>query len=116
MLPCNVVPRPIAGSAFTAYAPGKGSGLDSLRTRTSYLTSLGPDTERWGRVHCTVSLYTIHCDVPRPSYTEPKLGLARSSSLRAASTNNWKHLFPSLTRTPSNQHAEEQGRHWLGGV
>ena len=47
MLPCDVVPRPIAGSAFTAYAPGKGSGLDSLRTRTSYLTSLGPDTERW---------------------------------------------------------------------
>ena len=47
MLPCNVVHRPIAGSAFTAYAPGKGSGLDSLRTRTSYLTSLGPDTERW---------------------------------------------------------------------
>ena len=110
----NDVHRPIAGSAFTAYAPGKGSGLDSLRTRTSYLTSLGPDTERWEGVHCTVS--SIHCDVPRPSYTEPKLGLARSSSLRAASTNNWKHLFPSLTRTPSTQHAEEQGRHWLGGV
>ena len=59
--------------------------------------------------------YTPH-DVPRPSYTEPKLGLARSSSLRAASTNNWKHLFPSLTRTPSPQHAEDQGMHWLGGV
>ena len=59
--------------------------------------------------------YTSH-DVPRPSYAEPKLGLARSSSLRAASTNNWKHLFPSLTRTPSTQHTEEQGGHWLGGV
>ena len=57
---CNVVPRPIARSAFTAYAPGKGSGLDSLRTRTSYLTSLGPDTERWEGVHCTVSLYRLY--------------------------------------------------------
>ena len=60
MLLSVVVLRPIAGSAFTAYAPGKGSGLDSLRTRTSYLTSLGPDTERWGRVHCTVSLYRLY--------------------------------------------------------
>ena len=29
-------------------------------------------------------------------------GLSRSNSLRATSTSNWKDLFPSLTRTPSN--------------
>ena len=53
----NLVSRPVLGSAFTAYVPGKSrspskqfTGLDSLRSRTSFLTSLGQggpgETER----------------------------------------------------------------------
>ena len=57
--------RPVIGSAFTAYVPGKSgsgsgantralgsspakqyTGLDNLRSRTSYLTSLGAGEER----------------------------------------------------------------------
>ena len=52
--------RPVIGSAFTAYVPGKAgsgantrgspakqyTGLDNLRSRTSYLTSLGAGEER----------------------------------------------------------------------
>ena len=52
--------RPVIGSAFTAYVPGKSgsgsgtrtspakqyTGLDNLRSRTSYLTSLGQGEER----------------------------------------------------------------------
>ena len=48
--------RPVIGSAFTAYVPGKSgsrtspakqyTGLDNLRSRTSYLTSLGHGEER----------------------------------------------------------------------
>ena len=51
------------GSAFTAYVPGKSgsgsgtrtspakqyTGLDNLRSRTSYLTSLGQGEERCAR-------------------------------------------------------------------
>ena len=36
-------------------------------------------------------------------------GLSRSSSLRAPSASNWKDLFPSLTRTPSNLHRNDLG-------
>ena len=52
--------RPVIGSAFTAYVPGKAgtgantrgspgkqyTGLDNLRSRTSYLTSLGSGEDR----------------------------------------------------------------------
>ena len=37
-------------------------------------------------------------------------GLSRSNSLRAASSSsNWKTLFPSLTRTPSNHQQQNIG-------
>ena len=36
-------------------------------------------------------------------------GLARSNSLRATSSSNWKTLFPSLTRTPSNLQQQNIG-------
>lgn len=135
--------RPVIGSAFTAYVPGKAgsgantrgspakqyTGLDNLRSRTSYLTSLGAGEERspgsHGQGHSAQSKfgslglsrdYSRHGGGSRrdsydeftPSPASSKLGsssgsgLARSSSLRAPSTSNWKDLFPSLTRTPSN--------------
>eukprot|EP00090_Calanus_glacialis_P046676 TRINITY_DN9282_c0_g1_i1.p1 TRINITY_DN9282_c0_g1~~TRINITY_DN9282_c0_g1_i1.p1 ORF type:complete len:677 (+),score=131.32 TRINITY_DN9282_c0_g1_i1:45-2075(+) len=40
--------------------------------------------------------------------TSDTSGLSRANSLRSTSTRNWKDIFPSLTRTPSNLQQSEQ--------
>ena len=45
---------------------------------------------------------------PSNGYTDSKL--TRSGSLRSTSTSNWKDLFPSLTRTPSNLQQSDIGK------
>jgi len=39
--------------------------------------------------------------------TSDSSGLSRANSLRSTSTRNWKDIFPSLTRTPSNLQSSE---------